>query len=102
MHRWARAAKKKVSPQAEVRFPFCLCFSLTLLDSLGDRHGENILFDSMTGDTVHVDFNCLFEKVSWSSFLVSVGNNCIQLILRIEHPNSRERHLKWLKEHRSD
>lgn len=35
-----------------------------LADSrLGDRHGENILFDSITGDTVHVDLNCLFEKV---------------------------------------
>ena len=30
---------------------------------LGDRHGENILFDGLTGDAVHVDFNCLFEKV---------------------------------------
>jgi serine/threonine-protein kinase ATR len=30
---------------------------------LGDRHGENILFDSVSGDTVHVDLNCLFEKV---------------------------------------
>ncbi|XP_076061506.1 serine/threonine-protein kinase atr-like isoform X2 [Oratosquilla oratoria] len=29
---------------------------------LGDRHGENILFDSSNGDTVHVDFNCLFNK----------------------------------------
>ncbi|CAO1622863.1 unnamed protein product [Sympodiomycopsis kandeliae] len=29
---------------------------------LGDRHGENMLFDSVSGDTVHVDFNCLFEK----------------------------------------
>ncbi|RKP09385.1 hypothetical protein THASP1DRAFT_14334 [Thamnocephalis sphaerospora] len=29
---------------------------------LGDRHGENILFDEETGDCVHVDFNCLFEK----------------------------------------
>ncbi|EJU06214.1 hypothetical protein DACRYDRAFT_112961 [Dacryopinax primogenitus] len=29
---------------------------------LGDRHGENILFDSTNGDAVHVDFNCLFEK----------------------------------------
>ncbi|KZO97981.1 hypothetical protein CALVIDRAFT_50339 [Calocera viscosa TUFC12733] len=29
---------------------------------LGDRHGENILFDAMNGDAVHVDFNCLFEK----------------------------------------
>lgn len=29
---------------------------------LGDRHGENILFDSSNGDTMHVDFNCLFNK----------------------------------------
>ncbi|XP_063984803.1 serine/threonine-protein kinase ATR-like [Diachasmimorpha longicaudata] len=28
---------------------------------LGDRHGENILFDCKCGDTVHVDFNCLFN-----------------------------------------
>lgn len=29
---------------------------------LGDRHGENILLDSLNGDCVHVDFNCLFFK----------------------------------------
>ncbi|RXM36849.1 Serine/threonine-protein kinase ATR [Acipenser ruthenus] len=29
---------------------------------LGDRHGENILFDSLTGECVHVDFSCLFNK----------------------------------------
>lgn len=29
---------------------------------LGDRHGENILFDETSGMCVHVDFNCLFEK----------------------------------------
>ncbi|KAK3131306.1 hypothetical protein QOZ80_6BG0504770 [Eleusine coracana subsp. coracana] len=29
---------------------------------LGDRHGENILFDSATGDCVHVDFSCLFDR----------------------------------------
>ncbi|KAH9482313.1 Serine/threonine-protein kinase ATR [Psilocybe cubensis] len=29
---------------------------------LGDRHCENILLDSTSGDVVHVDFNCLFEK----------------------------------------
>ncbi|KAK4054815.1 hypothetical protein OIV83_000739 [Microbotryomycetes sp. JL201] len=29
---------------------------------LGDRHCENILLDSTTGDTVHVDFNCLFDR----------------------------------------
>ena len=36
---------------------------------LGDRHGENILFDSVSGDCVHVDFNCLFNKVSFLFFL---------------------------------
>lgn len=30
---------------------------------LGDRHCENILLEGNTGDTVHVDFNCLFDKV---------------------------------------
>lgn len=29
---------------------------------LGDRHGENILLDTGTGDVVHVDFSCLFDK----------------------------------------
>uniref|UniRef100_A0A0W0G3C2 non-specific serine/threonine protein kinase n=1 Tax=Moniliophthora roreri TaxID=221103 RepID=A0A0W0G3C2_MONRR len=29
---------------------------------LGDRHCENILMDENTGDTIHVDFNCLFEQ----------------------------------------
>ncbi|XP_018561740.1 serine/threonine-protein kinase ATR-like [Anoplophora glabripennis] len=29
---------------------------------LGDRHGENILLDATCGDSVHVDFNCLFNK----------------------------------------
>lgn len=29
---------------------------------LGDRHGENILFEEDTGGIMHVDFNCLFDK----------------------------------------
>mmetsp|Transcript_42630 Transcript_42630/g.76410 ORF Transcript_42630/g.76410 Transcript_42630/m.76410 type:complete len:194 (+) Transcript_42630:3323-3904(+) len=29
---------------------------------LGDRHGENLLIDRMSGDCVHVDFSCLFDK----------------------------------------
>jgi serine/threonine-protein kinase ATR len=29
---------------------------------LGDRHGENILIDTTTGECVHVDFDCLFDK----------------------------------------
>jgi cell cycle checkpoint protein MEC1 len=29
---------------------------------LGDRHGENILFNEKDGGILHVDFDCLFEK----------------------------------------
>lgn len=29
---------------------------------LGDRHCENILLDSKTGDCLHVDLNCIFHK----------------------------------------
>lgn len=29
---------------------------------LGDRHAENILIDTGTGDVMHVDFNILFNK----------------------------------------
>lgn len=29
---------------------------------LGDRHGENFNVDATSGDCVHVDFNCLFNK----------------------------------------
>ena len=38
--------------------------NLISLHSLGDRHLENILLDTVSGDVVHVDFDCLFEKVS--------------------------------------
>jgi len=29
---------------------------------LGDRHSENILVDTTTGECVHVDFDCIFDK----------------------------------------
>lgn len=46
-----------------------------LLGRLGDRHCENILLDTNSGDVVHVDFNCLFEKVGLSSHLLAHGNS---------------------------
>jgi len=50
-----------------VRRPFTILPLLLNVGSrLGDRHCENILLDSNTGDTVHVDFNCLFERVCFS------------------------------------
>lgn len=53
---------------------------------LGDRHGENILFDSNTGDCVHVDFNCLFNKVkmSFSYFKKKI----------LEQPSQSEKYFK--------
>lgn len=30
---------------------------------LGDRHSENILIDTTCGEMVHVDFDCIFDKV---------------------------------------
>jgi phosphatidylinositol kinase/protein kinase (PI-3 family) len=44
-----------------------------MLPSLGDRHCENILLDTNTGDVVHVDFNCLFEKVCVSCLFEQKG-----------------------------
>lgn len=38
---------------------------------LGDRHSENILLDAISGAAVHVDFNCLFEKVSFVRCIIS-------------------------------
>lgn len=32
------------------------------LIGLGDRHSENILLDTESGECVHVDFDCLFDK----------------------------------------
>ena len=29
---------------------------------LGDRHGENVLLHVLTGEVMHVDFDCLFDK----------------------------------------
>ena len=44
---------------------------------LGDRHGENILLDTTCGDVVHVDFNCLFNKVILFSSNVFSRFNCL-------------------------
>ena len=38
---------------------------------LGDRHTENILIDVTNGECVHVDFDCLFDKVT-HAFILSL------------------------------
>ncbi|XP_011875240.1 PREDICTED: serine/threonine-protein kinase ATR [Vollenhovia emeryi] len=62
---------------------------------LGDRHGENILFDSKCGDCVHVDFNCLFnrgELLEWAERVpFRLTHNMIDAMgpLKIEGPFRR-------------
>ena len=45
--------------------------------SLGDRHGENILLDSISGAIMHVDFNCLFDKVRIVKFRGLIDTNLL-------------------------
>jgi phosphatidylinositol kinase/protein kinase (PI-3 family) len=33
---------------------------------LGDRHGGNIMLCQTTGESIHVDYNCVFNKVKES------------------------------------
>jgi len=32
---------------------------------LGDRHGGNIMLSETTGESIHVDYNCVFNKVTF-------------------------------------
>ena len=57
-------------PEPSAWFAARLAFSRTAavmsmvghIVGLGDRHGENILLDELTGEVVHIDLNCLFWK----------------------------------------
>jgi serine/threonine-protein kinase ATR len=39
-----------------------VCSMVGAVVGLGDRHGENILVDERSGELVHVDYDCLFDK----------------------------------------
>ena len=54
---------------------------------LGDRHYENIMLDEGTGETVHCDFNCLFDKV----------RDLVVNMIRYELKFSRARRSRWQK-----
>lgn len=41
---------------------------------LGDRHGENLLIHTESGECVHVDFDCLFDKVNLNSLMILSEN----------------------------
>ena len=48
--------------------PLANFVSVLTIFRLGDRHTENILMNEMTGACLHVDFNCIFDKVSEFTF----------------------------------
>lgn len=54
-HRWFASKQAYASTTAAMSM-------VGYVVGLGDRHGENVLFDESTGGCVHVDLNCLFEK----------------------------------------
>ncbi|XP_037936555.1 serine/threonine-protein kinase ATR [Teleopsis dalmanni] len=65
-HEWFR--QRFVTPQSwyEARSSYVKTIAVMSMVGyilgLGDRHGENVLFDETNGDAVHVDFNCLFNQ----------------------------------------
>ncbi|WOK94665.1 serine/threonine-protein kinase ATR isoform X1 [Canna indica] len=65
-HKWFLATFSEPAAWFRARLAYahtCAVWSMVgHIVGLGDRHGENILFDSTTGDCVHVDFSCLFDK----------------------------------------
>lgn len=53
--RWLQARKMYTTTYAVMN-------AVGWIMGLGDRHGDNIMFDRETGETVHVDLNCIFDK----------------------------------------
>jgi len=66
LHKWFLQHFPEPSLWLESRLKFsrsCAVWSMCgHIVGLGDRHGENVLIDSSSGDCVHVDFSCLFDK----------------------------------------
>ncbi|MEW5302991.1 MAG: hypothetical protein WDW36_005724 [Sanguina aurantia] len=66
MHKWMLAKFPEPAAWLQARLNFTRtnavwCMTGHML-GLGDRHGENIMIDCSSGDTVHVDFGCLFDR----------------------------------------
>ena len=66
LHKWFLSRFPEPSAWLESRLNFSRTAAVWSMVGhivgLGDRHGENILIDASTGDCVHVDFSCLFDK----------------------------------------
>ena len=70
---------------AALERPMLICYV-----RLGDRHGENLLFEEGTGGILHVDFNCLFDKVNTTWISSAALQDCL-----LFHRAKLWRNLKW-------
>ena len=65
-HRWFLKRFRDSTEWFQARLLFtrsCAVYSMVgHIVGLGDRHGENIMLDQTSGECVHVDFDCLFDK----------------------------------------
>lgn len=66
LHRWFLKTFQDATKWLEARESFTRSMAVWSIVGhivgLGDRHAENILIDSVSGDCVFVDFDCLFDK----------------------------------------
>lgn len=98
---WMHARKRYVVTYAVMN-------AVGYLMGLGDRHGENILFDCQTGETVHVDLNCIFDQAKSLSIPETVPFRLTQNIVDAFGPTreegqyriSLEKTLKFLSQRR--
>ena len=66
LHKWFMLTFLDPGHWFSARLAFTRCaatFSMVgHIVGLGDRHGENLMLDQVTGECLHVDFACLFDK----------------------------------------
>lgn len=76
MHRWQLSKFPEPATWHNARLAFTRTLAVWSIVGhivgLGDRHGENILVDARSGDVVHVDFSCLFDRVGGSLIVDAV------------------------------
>ena len=66
LHRWLNASFPEPGAWFQARSGYARTGAVWSMVGhmigLGDRHGENVMLDTRTGDFVHVDLSCLFDK----------------------------------------
>lgn len=66
LHKWFLAKWAEPAAWLNARLNFTRTYAVWCMvghiAGLGDRHGENILLDMQSGDTIQIDFGCLFDK----------------------------------------